>query len=152
MLELVHNSFSFQVTWWEKVPSAMCAQRRLKSSCAAARCLFGSLLSAWRNFASLAIQNAPSEDSDQTARMCRLIWIFAGRTCPKVRFLTFCDPYVTSYTTLKYASFRCRYLLLNDLTCGQKKKKTKKIGKFACVVRSLVHVSIQIKLILNNSN
>ena len=38
-------------------------------------------LSAWRNFASLAIQNAPSEDSDQTARTRRLIWIFAGRTC-----------------------------------------------------------------------
>ena len=46
-----------------------------------------SSLSAWRNLASLAIQNAPSEDSDQTARMRRLIWIFAGRTCPMVRFL-----------------------------------------------------------------
>ena len=43
-----------------------------------------SVLSTWRNFASMAIRNAPSEDSDQTAR----IWIFAGRTCPKVRFLT----------------------------------------------------------------
>ena len=29
-----------------------------------------------------------SEDSDQTARMRSLIWIFAGRICPKVRFLT----------------------------------------------------------------
>ena len=47
-----------------------------------------SSLSAWRNFASLAIQKAPSEDSDQTARMRRLIRIFAGRTCLKVRFLT----------------------------------------------------------------
>ena len=45
-------------------------------------------LSAWRNFASLAIQNAPSEDSDQTAHLRSLIWIFAGRTCQKVRFLT----------------------------------------------------------------
>ena len=45
-------------------------------------------LSAWRNLAPLAIQNAPSEDSDQTARMRGLIWIFAGRTCLKVRFLT----------------------------------------------------------------
>ena len=48
----------------------------------------GSSLSAWRNFASLAIQNAPSEDSDQTARMRRLIGFFAERTCPTVRFLT----------------------------------------------------------------
>ena len=46
-----------------------------------------SSLSAWRHFASLTIQNATSEDSDQTARMRRLIWIFAGRTCPEVRFL-----------------------------------------------------------------
>ena len=37
-------------------------------------------LSAWRNFASLAIQNAPSEESDQIARICRLIWNSARRT------------------------------------------------------------------------
>ena len=36
---------------------------------------------------SMAIQNVPSEDSDQTAQMCRLIWIFAGRTYLKVHFL-----------------------------------------------------------------
>ena len=33
---------------------------------------------AWRNFSSLAIQIAPNEDSDQTARMRSLIWIFTG--------------------------------------------------------------------------
>ena len=43
--------------------------------------------SAWRNCASVVIQNVPSGDSDQTANG-RLIWIFAGRICPKVRFLT----------------------------------------------------------------
>ena len=32
-----------------------------------------------RIFASLATKNAPSEDSNKTARMRRLIWIFAGR-------------------------------------------------------------------------
>ena len=30
------------------------------------------------------IQNALSEDSDQTVGMHMLIWIFAGRTCPTV--------------------------------------------------------------------
>ena len=39
-----------------------------------------SSLSAWRNIAALSIQNAHSEDSDQTAQKCRLIWIFAGCT------------------------------------------------------------------------
>ena len=29
------------------------------------------------------IQDAPKEDSDE----CTDIWVFAGRTCPKVRFL-----------------------------------------------------------------
>ena len=38
--------------------------------------------------ASLTIHNVPSEDSVQTARMRSLIWIYAGRKCPKVRFLT----------------------------------------------------------------
>ena len=38
--------------------------------------------------ASLAIQNGPGEDSDQTARMRRLIRIFAWRTYSKVRFVT----------------------------------------------------------------
>ena len=39
-----------------------------------------SSLSAWRNLESLATQWAHSEDSDQTGRMPRLIWAFAGRT------------------------------------------------------------------------
>ena len=39
-----------------------------------------SSLSAWRNLGSLATHRAHSEDSDQTGRMPRLIWVFAGRT------------------------------------------------------------------------
>ena len=41
-----------------------------------------------KKFAFLVIPIAPSEDSDQPARMRRLIWIFAGRACLKVRYLT----------------------------------------------------------------
>ena len=47
-----------------------------------------SSLDAWRNFAWLAIENELSEDSDQTARIPNVIWIFAGCTWSKVRFLT----------------------------------------------------------------
>ena len=47
-----------------------------------------SLLFAWRHFAWLPIQKAPSEDSDQTAQMRSLIWIFAWRTYKKVRYLS----------------------------------------------------------------
>ena len=39
-----------------------------------------SSLSAWRNLGPLATHWAYSEDSDQTRRMPRLIWVFAGRT------------------------------------------------------------------------
>ena len=45
-------------------------------------------LSAWRQLGSLATHWAPSEDSDQTGRMPRLIWVFAGRTCHFVGFVT----------------------------------------------------------------
>ena len=38
-----------------------------------------SSLSAWRNLGSLATHWAHSEDSDQTGRMPRLIWVFAWR-------------------------------------------------------------------------
>ena len=41
-------------------------------------------LSAWWNVASLAMENAPSEDFEQMVRMRRLIWIYGGCTCPKV--------------------------------------------------------------------
>ena len=39
-----------------------------------------SSLSAWRKLRSLATHLAHSKDSDQTGRMPRLIWVFAGRT------------------------------------------------------------------------
>ena len=40
------------------------------------------------DLASLAIQSALSEDSDQTVRMHSLIWIYTGRICSMVCFLT----------------------------------------------------------------
>ena len=57
----------------------VCAQRRLKSVWASAQSDQSSL-SVWRNLGSLATHWAHSEDSGQTGRMPRLIWVFAGRT------------------------------------------------------------------------
>ena len=53
------------------------AQQRLRSAWA-----FWSepSLSTWRKLGSLATHWVHSEDSDQTGRMPRLIWVFAGRT------------------------------------------------------------------------
>ena len=44
-------------------------------------------LSTWRRLGSLATHWTHSEDSDQTGRMPRLIWVFAGRTCHFVGFI-----------------------------------------------------------------
>ena len=43
------------------------------------------------------IQNAPSEDSHQTAPVLRLVWIFTGCICPKKCFLTL---WLTAYMFL----------------------------------------------------
>ena len=45
------------------------------------------LLSAWRNIGPLTTYWAHSEDSDQTGRMPRLIWVFGGRPCHFVGFV-----------------------------------------------------------------
>ena len=50
--------------------------------------------------------HAESEDSDQIGRMPRLIWIFAGRTCQFVGFVT---------RRLIYDCFKCAFLLLLEL-------------------------------------
>ena len=47
-----------------------------------------SSLPAWRKLGSLATHWTHSEASDQTRRMPRLIWVFAGRTCHIVGFVT----------------------------------------------------------------
>ena len=46
-----------------------------------------SLLPAWRNLGSSATHWAHREDSDQSGRIPRLIWVFAGRTCHFVGFV-----------------------------------------------------------------
>ena len=55
-----------------------CAQWRLRSACPFPRADQSSL-SAWRRLGST--HRTSCEDSDQTARQRRLIWVFAGRTC-----------------------------------------------------------------------
>ena len=68
------------------IPCDMCAQRRLKSASTSNLFSVIKVFTFHMNFASLAIQNVPSEDSDQTVQMHSLIRIFSGHTCPKVYF------------------------------------------------------------------
>ena len=62
----------------------MCAQWRLRSDWAD---WSESSLSPWRKLGPLATHWAHSEDFDQTGRMPRLIWVFAGRTAILLVFL-----------------------------------------------------------------
>ena len=70
---------------WQNVPSDICP---LNSNQPTYMCSLISLC--WMNeeTASIAIQNVPSEASDQMAQMRRPIWIFTGCTCPKILFLS----------------------------------------------------------------
>ena len=52
-----------------------------KIACAHLHSLIRVFAVPWRCFWSLATHKIPCEDSDQTARMLMLIWVFAGHTC-----------------------------------------------------------------------
>ena len=67
----------------EKAYLLPCVPNSFKLACISVQSDQSSLFT-WRNFASLDIQNVPSEDSDQTAQMQSLIRIFPGQTCLKV--------------------------------------------------------------------
>ena len=75
----------------ETVPSDMNAPTKIQVSLHIRTVESECSLPTRRNFASLASQNAHSEDSDQTAWMHKLIWIFAGYICLKVYLLMLCS-------------------------------------------------------------
>ena len=65
-------------TWQNKQND--CAPAKIQISLGIRPVLSKSSLSTWRKLGSLATNSAHSEDSDQTGRMPRLIWVFGGRT------------------------------------------------------------------------
>ena len=80
--------FTLWTATWENIPSGICAQRTLRSACLSAQSDQGLACPHEETMHLLLSKNAPSEDSDQTARMRSLVWIFTGCTCRKVHFLT----------------------------------------------------------------
>ena len=74
------------VPFWKRAPSIasnQSAHPRKKNRNQSLQCPYDETLY------SLAITNAPRADSDQTARIHKLIWIFLASKSKKVRFLTF---------------------------------------------------------------
>ena len=70
----------------QNLQNGMRAQRRLRSAWASAQSDQSSL-STWRKHGFSVTYWAHNEDSDQTGRMPRLIWVFLGRTCHFVGFV-----------------------------------------------------------------
>ena len=77
--------------------NGMSAQRRLRSACAYVQSDQSSL-SAWRKLGSLATHWEYREDTDQTGRMPRLIWVFGGHIC---HFVGFC--HAQAQMTIRFA-------------------------------------------------
>ena len=73
-------------TSWRNQQSGICTQRRLRLAWASTQSDQSSLCTQWVAKDPGFLQ-ADSEDSDQTGRMPRLIWVFAGRTCHFVGFV-----------------------------------------------------------------
>ena len=132
---LIINELSHNVrkpTFWYVCPKT-CAYAQ-SMTCAYAQ-FHLSLLAAWRNFVSLAIQNPPSEDSYQVAWMRRLTWNFAGHTsCPNIAahlvLLEFSLQWINPVKRtklilwLKANTFLQLELFLTKKKKQQKKKKT----------------------------
>ena len=74
-----------------------------------------SSLSAWRKLGSLATHWAHSEDSDQTGRMPRLIWVFAGRTLILL-VLSFRGSYDFQYNVDIVCWYNCVFVFFNVST------------------------------------
>ena len=71
---------------WQNQQTSMCAQRRLRSAWASAQS-DQSLRYALNGEVMTQAFFMRTEGSDQTGRMSRLIWVFAGRACHLVAFV-----------------------------------------------------------------
>ena len=92
-------------------------------------------LSIWRDFACVAVQIAPSDDSDQTTQMRRLVWIFAGRTFRRYVFRR-CgssvimgktrgmQTYVSAYSLLACSTWAAKWEDLRYTMCAQRRLRS----------------------------
>ena len=106
-----------------------------------------SSLSAWRKLGSLATHWAHSEDSDQTGRMPRLIWVFAGRTLTSLVLSRGGSIYFMfqGNTAIHYAVSNCNFeivsLLLDTGMCDLNKQN--KAGYTAIIMATLANIVTQ---------
>ena len=90
--EIVDHFIMNLAALWQNQQSGTCAQQRLRSAWVSAQsghCPVWSESSLCTQWVAKdpSFLHADSEDSDQTGRMPRLIWVFPGRTCHFVGFV-----------------------------------------------------------------
>ena len=78
VVEKIIADYMWAATWQSQ--QSDCAPAKTQNSLGIRPVWSESSLSAWRKHGPLATHEAHSEDSDQTGRMSRLIWVFSGRT------------------------------------------------------------------------
>ena len=103
-------------TSWQNHQTYMCAQRRLRSAWASAQSDRSSLC-ALGVAKDPSFLHADSEDSDQSGRIPRLIWVFDGRTCHFVGFVTSWLNYFRISATMK-CNFDLRKFPMDGQHCS----------------------------------
>ena len=104
-----------------KATKWLCAQQRLRSACASAQSV-QSLLSTQWVAKDLSFLHADSEDSDQTGRMPRLIWVFAVRTVTLL-VLSLGGSYIDYHLSMVSISFSNKYNCANTAPIEHTKVK-----------------------------
>ena len=82
-ITIIASSIKFFIIWaasWQNQQNDLCAQQRLRSAWASAQSDQSLRCPHEESLGSLATHWAHHEDSDQTGKIPRLIWVFAGCT------------------------------------------------------------------------
>ena len=80
--------YNVWVAMWQHLPFDMCSLWNLRSTYTSTQSDQSAL--SWKNYASLAMQNVPSEDSDQTAQLCPVKILIRLHNCAQWRFWSDC--------------------------------------------------------------
>ena len=95
----------------------------------------------WRKLRSLATHWAHSEDSDQTGRMPRLIWVFAGRTYHFVGFVTRRLKFWPFHSALKGKKMRLFPLALQSVPWPMERDRRASAAGMECLSQQICYPS-----------
>ena len=127
---------------WENVPSDICIQRRLKSVCTSAslRVFVVSL----KDICILSYRKCAQWQFRSVCANVQDIWILAGCTCPKVRFLTLWHYYLSFYFLVLTIVGSLFYQVIDGRNCNNKMLMKDLFENHTCYVTSWTHSDYRI--------